>query len=112
TADMEPAAPKRSARRRVCRLSLVSVALFASGLRLHSQSTPQPPAQGPVFRAGTTIVQVDAVVTTSDAAPVADLTAADFEVLDDGRPVAIQSVRFLGASQYSGDATLAPIRTH
>src|SRR5262249_54143436 len=40
------------------------------------------------------------------------LTADDVEVQDDGRPVPLQSVRFLGADVYSGDATLAPIRTH
>jgi hypothetical protein len=43
---------------------------------------------------------------------VVDLTATDFDVLDDGRAVAIDRVRFLGATAYNGDATLAPIRTH
>jgi VWFA-related protein len=92
--------------RRVC---VVSAVLLASTLQVRSQSQPPQP---PPFRAGTTLVQVDAIVADPAGAPVVDLQAADFDVFDDGRPVAIQSVRFLGASQYSGDATLAPIRTH
>jgi VWFA-related protein len=65
-----------------------------------------------VFRGGTTLVQVDAIVSDPDGQPIVDLAAADFDVLDDGRPVPIERVRFLGADAYSGDATLAPIRTH
>lgn len=41
-----------------------------------------------------------------------DLTAADFELLDDGKPAPIDRVRVLGAAAYAGDPTLAPIRTH
>jgi len=57
-------------------------------------------------------VQVDAIVADASGDAVIDLTAADFEVLDDGRPVPIDRARFLGASAYEGDATLVPIRTH
>jgi VWFA-related protein len=72
-------------------------------------ATPQQP---PVFRGGTTLVQIDAIVGDASGQPIVDLAAEDFEVLDDGRPVPIQRVRFLGAEAYNGDATLAPIRTH
>jgi len=76
----------------------------------------QQPARGggqpPIFRGGTTLVQVDAIVADASGQPIVDLVAGDFEVLDDGRPVAIQRVRFLGAAVYSGDPALAPIRTH
>ena len=72
------------------------------------QATQQPP----IFRGGTTLVQVDAIVADSSGQPLMDLAAGDFTVLDDGRPVPLQSVRFLGAQTYSGDSTLAPIRTH
>jgi len=76
-----------------------------------SSQVPQPP-QPPVFRGGTNLVQVDAIVSDQGGQPMADLTAADFELLDDGKPMAIDRVRFLGAEDYSGDTTLAPIRTH
>jgi len=82
---------------------LVIAAALAAG-----QVTQQPP----IFRGGTTLVQVDAIVADSSGQPIADLAADDFTVLDDGRPVPLQSVRFLGAQAYSGDPTLAPIRTH
>jgi VWFA-related protein len=72
---------------------------------------PAPTQQPPVFRGGTTLVQVDAIVTDGGGEPIVDLTAADFDVSDDGRKVPIDSVRFLGAAAYAGDATLAPIRT-
>jgi len=69
----------------------------------------QPP---PVFRGGTTLVQVYAIVSGPDRRPIVDLAAADFELLDDGKPAPIDRVRFLGAADYAGDTTLAPIRTH
>jgi VWFA-related protein len=97
----------------VRRLWLLSAVLLASTLRASSQ-TPQsaPPPQPPTFRGGTNLVQVDAIVATADGQPIVDLTATDFELLDDGKPVPIDRVRFLGAAEYAGDSTLAPIRTH
>jgi len=45
----------------------------------------QPAGQAPVFRSGTTLVQLDVVVTDRDGKPVAGLTKDDFTVLDAGR---------------------------
>jgi VWFA-related protein len=84
--------------------------LLASTLSASSQE-PQR-VQAPVFRGGTTLVQVDAIVTDQSGRAIDDLTAADFTVLDEGRPVAVDRVRFLGATVYGGDPALAPIRTH
>jgi len=75
------------------------------------QTQQPPPPQPPVFRGGTNLVQVDAIVSDSNGQPMVELSAADFEVLDDNKPVTIDRVRFLGAAEYSGDTTLAPIRT-
>jgi VWFA-related protein len=92
----------------VRRPAIASAVLVLSTLRASPQDAPQQP---PIFRGGTTLVQVDAIVADVSGHPIADLAAGDFEVLDDGRPVPIQRVRFLGAEVYGGDATLAPIRT-
>jgi VWFA-related protein len=73
---------------------------------------PPPQAQPPIFRGGTNLVQVDAIVTDQDSRPLVDLAASDFTLLDDGKPMTIDRVRFLGAAEYSGDPTLAPIRSH
>jgi VWFA-related protein len=86
----------------VRRILLLSAALFAA----------QAPQQPPPFRGGTTLVQIDAIVTDDSRRPIADLTAADFELLDDGKPMTIDRVRFLGAEEYPAGATPAPIRTH
>jgi VWFA-related protein len=92
-------------------LALCVAEAHTEAARQGGQPAPQRP-QPPVFRGGTTLVQVDAIVSDTGGQPIVDLSAGDFEVLDDGRPVPIQRVRFLGAEVYSGDATLAPIRTH
>jgi hypothetical protein len=95
---------------------LVSAALLAATLPAASQAPQPPPSpppqQPPIFRGGTNLVQVDAIVADPNGQPIVDLAAADFELLDDGKPMAIDCVRFLGAAEYSGDATLAPIRSH
>jgi len=85
---------------------------FTAGLGVLLRAQPPPAQQPPIFRGGTTLVQVDAIVTDESGRPIVDLAAADFDLLDDGRAVAIERVRFLGAAAYEGDATLAPIRTH
>ena len=92
----------------VRRIWIASALLLASAPRLAPQA---PPAQPPVFRGGTNLVQVDAIVTDDRGTPLVDLTAGDFEVFDDGRPVPVDRVRFIGALPYGGDTTLAPIRT-
>src|ERR1700704_5393505 len=90
----------------VSRLGILSAVLLASTLRASSQE-PQS-AQPPVFRGGTTLVQVDAIVSDPSGRPIDDLTAADFTVMDEGRPVAIDRVRFLGAAGYGGGPTPGP----
>ena len=90
---------------------LLTVALTTAAVASLRAQAPAP-AQPPVFRGGTTLVQVDAIVTDGSGTPVTDLAAADFDVLDDGRAVPIERVRFLGSASYEGDSTLAPIRTH
>jgi len=52
---------------------------------------PQPP-----FRSGANYVRVD-VNATSDGKPVEDLTAADFQVLEDGKPQTIDAFEHISA---------------
>jgi VWFA-related protein len=50
----------------------------------------RPSAQeGPTFRSGIDVVQLDVSVLDRDHHPVRDLTAADFTVLEDGHPQAV-----------------------
>lgn len=55
----------------------------------------QPAAEAPRVRsaAALTLVNIDVVVTRKDGTPVEGLTAADFVVLHDGRPVAVTNFR-------------------
>jgi VWFA-related protein len=66
--------------------AVVSAAAFAAAAQ---QPPPaQDPQKPPVFRAEANFVRVD-VYPTSDGRPVIDLTAADFQVFEDGVPQAI-----------------------
>ena len=62
---------------------VVACALVGSVLALEARR--QDPAQ-PTFRASTDVVDVDVSVLDGDRLPVRGLTAADFTVLEDGRP--------------------------
>src|SRR5262245_973242 len=48
-------------------------------------------AQQPTFRGGIELVEVDAIVTDGRGRPVKDLTRDDFEILEDGRPQALET---------------------
>jgi VWFA-related protein len=52
-------------------------------------AVPPPGAGGqdrPSFRSGTRLVEVSVVVTRRDNTPIADLTAGDFQIFDEGKP--------------------------
>jgi VWFA-related protein len=65
----------------------LGTAIFS--IALHSAA--QSPAPQPVFRGGTDLVQVDVSVLDSRRRAVRGLTAADFTVLEDGKPREIQA---------------------
>jgi VWFA-related protein len=59
--------------------------LIAMGVSVLAQQAP------PIFRSGVDAVQIDAFVTDRDGNPVSNLTADDFEVLEDNKPQLITS---------------------
>jgi VWFA-related protein len=73
----------------------------------------QPAQQQPVFRGGVKVVRVDVTVTGKGDQPVADLTAADFEVAEDGTPQKVDQLQFirLDGRRPAGDETSLEIRS-
>lgn len=74
----------------------VVAACVAGGV--YAQQTTQPPPQQPqqpVFRAGVNFVQVDAYPTGPDGKIIEGLSAADFQILEDGKPQRIESSEFI-----------------
>ena len=54
---------------------------------------------GPVIRINVNLVQVDAVVTGPKGVPVRDLQAADFEILQDGKPQTITNFSYVSTGR-------------
>lgn len=80
--------------------SAVCVCALTAGITLVAQTpaarTPEAAAQEiPRLRISTTLVEVDAVVTDRDGRHVTDLAPDDFELIQDGRPQKITSVRYV-----------------
>src|SRR5688572_54843 len=74
----------------------VVAACVAGGV--YAQQATQPPTQQPqqpVFRAGVNFVQVDAYPTGPDGKIIEGLGAADFQILEDGKPQRIESSEFI-----------------
>src|SRR5262245_20601552 len=79
-------------------LLALAVMQSPSAQQQQQQRPPAEPAaapQQPTFRAGINFVRVDVIVTDGKAQPVTDLTQADFEVLEDGKPQAIEQFRLI-----------------
>jgi VWFA-related protein len=100
--------------------------LFQSG-NITAQQKPEQPAQPqpkagaqqadpqqlPTFRAGVNFVRVDVIITDKKGEPVADLTAADFQVLEDDKLQKIEQFKLVRSDgrQRPGDEPLREIRT-
>ena len=70
--------------------------VFASGAVLTAGQPPPPPqASQPTFRVQVDYVEVDVVVTDRQGQIVRDLKKEDFQVLEDGKPQAINTFTFV-----------------
>ena len=91
--------------RRLVVLAFTWVALFAHGL---SGQLGQPTPAQPVFRAGVDAVEFDVFVTDQKGNPVTGLTAADFQLEEDGVAQTISSFSFVNIPFKSGAAASGP----
>lgn len=76
----------------------VCVGIAAAGIAVAAQQTgptTTPPPDTPRLRISTTLVEIDAVVTDRKGSHVTDLKPADFELIQDGRPQKVTSVRYV-----------------
>jgi VWFA-related protein len=77
-----------------------------SQLNAQQPDPAQPPLRNPsVIRMSVDLVQIDAIVTDQRGRHVTDLTAADFEVLQDGKPQSISTFIYVPAG------TLLPLES-
>ena len=65
----------------------------------------------PVFRTGINFVRVDVIVTDKQGNPVTDLTQADFEVFEDGKPQAVETFKLVKVDTVTTEYTTRAIRT-
>ena len=70
-------------------------ALSAVSILVAQEPVAQEPQPGPTFRAGVELVRVDISVRGEDGTPITDLTAADFEVTEDGQPQEVTTVQLV-----------------
>ncbi|MBE3135464.1 MAG: VWA domain-containing protein [Acidobacteria bacterium] len=75
-------------------VSAAAATLCAAALTAHPQMPQGPPPQQPRFRVATNFVQVDVYPTSGDR-PVTDLTAGDFEVLEDNKLQKIEAFQHI-----------------
>src|SRR5262245_11814510 len=78
--------------------------------RAQSQGQEPQPAPGnqPTFRTGINFVRVDVIVSDKKGTPVADLTAKDFEVVEDGKPQTIEQFRLVRVDGNAPPGDVAP----
>lgn len=75
--------------------------------------TPAEPVDAgqPIFRGGINFVRVDVIVTDRQGNPVTDLTQADFEVAEDGKPQTVETFKLVKVDTTAPEYTTRSIRT-
>jgi len=85
------------------RIAPIATVVAALSVTLVSGRQNPPPQQPPTFRAGTDLVRVDVTVLNRGGDPVTSLTAADFEVRDNGQLQEITSFKLVEATGQAPD---------
>ncbi len=86
-------------------LVLVTVCLAAPSARLAGQQPQQPPT----FRSSVTLVTVDVVVLDRDGAPVAGLTADDFQIKLNGKVQPVRALSYVQVAEQAAALTVTDI---
>jgi len=84
----------------------VAVAVLLAPAVPRAGQTSQPSAQGPVFRAATTFVEVDVMVRDHDGAFVRDITAKDLELFEDGQRQSIEQCYLVSTNGATGRSSV------
>ena len=101
-----------SATRPTTGLLVLAIGLLSSSGVIHGGQSSPPPGQGapetPRFRVGVDVVRIDAVVTDADGRTVPNLTAADFEVRQDGKVQPVTFTQFMPVASGPAPVNLQP----
>ena len=82
----------------------IGILLLATvALAVPAAQEPQS-SQQPVFRSGVDSVTVDVSVVDRDGNPITDLTAADFEIREAGKPQAVTTFKLVQTGDGLDDA--------
>ena len=68
------------------RACVVAMVVLVGITSIPAEERPPAPQEEPTFRSGVDLAQIDVMVTDADGNPVSGLTAADFELLENGVP--------------------------
>jgi VWFA-related protein len=91
-------------RSRVPVFVLLSLLAGVTLVKTQDPPAPQDPPQ-PTFRGSVNLVRVDVIVTDDNGHPVTDLTRDEFEIVEDGRPQAIDLFRQIRLDSTASDGT-------
>lgn len=92
-------------------LAFAWMVAIAAGAQEPASQPPSDRQRAPTFKSGTNLVRVDVTVTDRDGHPIRDLSADDFEVMEDGKPQPITSFKLLNATGQPTDDLSLPIRS-
>ena len=79
--------------------------IFLAFLLISSLHAQQTPPTDEVVKVSTSLVQVDAIVTDKDGKPVMNLTANDFELLQDGKAQPINGLTYISRNTNAENST-------
>ena len=90
------------------RATTIAAVVAAGATGVVVRSAPRQVPQPPIFRSGASVVEVDVSVQDKSGQFIDELTAADFELQEEGRPQAIELFYLVGAGR-SGTPSPDPV---
>src|SRR5258708_12997465 len=88
----------------------LALLVMQGGAQQQQPPASDPAQQPPVFRTGINFVRVDVIISDKAGNPVSDLTAADFEVVEDNKPQKIETFKLVKLYAGLSDAVREPPR--